>query len=328
MNNIKILGTGSCLPKKIIDNNYFIDTVNKNDEWIYSKTGIRTRHIICDNKEYINLMINASEEAITKSNVNKNDIDLLILATSTPTSMFGGASKIAAELKIQNAVVFDITLACNGFIIALLTVCQYIMNGTCKNALIIGADCLSRWVDWSDYKTSILFGDGVGAVVIGKNENINYGVIGHLIRQDNNKNNLLAINANEKESQVNNIKVINNCYDLMCMNGREVFNFVVDNIPDLINDVLKKSDMFIDDIKYIIPHQANQKILDKIAEKLNIDRKKILSNIEKYGNTSSASIPILLNETIEKNMIKKDDYILLLGFGAGMSCGVIIMKWN
>lgn len=327
MYNIKILGTGKKIPIKIINNHDLEKIIYKNDEWIYNKTGIKTRHIIKDTNEYINLITESAIEAIKNSKLNYNDINLVILATSTPTNLFGGVSNIISKLNIKNAISFDITLACNGFNIAFYTAYQYIKNGTCTNALIIGADCLSRWVDWSDYKTSILFGDGAGAVVIGRSNDIGYGFIKYYYKQDCSKHNILNINVKEKENIINNICVKNNYYDLMYMNGREVFNFVIDNIPSFIIESLEQEKLSINDIKYIIPHQANKNILNLIAEKLNISQDKILSNIEKYGNTSSASIPILLQETIENNIFIKGDLILLLGFGAGMSSSIIIFKY-
>ena len=252
MYNIQILGYCSSLPKKKLDNIFFEKTVNKSDEWIYSKTGIKTRYIIENIQEYINIIVEASNKAIEASKLTSSEIDLLILATSTPPSLFGGASQIADILNINNAITFDITLACNGFIITFLTAYQYIKNGTCKNALIIGADCLSRWVNWNDYKTSILFGDGVGAIILGVNNDLDYGLIDFIIKQDNNKHNILNINLTDYVSIINEETVINSKYDFIFMNGFEVGNFVLNNVPKLINELLYKCNLSINDIKYII----------------------------------------------------------------------------
>jgi len=328
MVNIKIIGSGSKLPKKKLDNSFFEKTVNKTDDWIVSKTGIKSRYIIDSIEEYINIIVEASTEALINSNLKPSEINLLILSTSTPTSLFGGASHIANLINIDNAISFDITLACNGFIVSFLTAYQYIKNGTCKNALIIGADCLSRWVNWSDYKTSILFGDGVGAVVLGINTDIEYGVIEHIIRQANNKHDILSIKLLDNKNIVNGENVMNSYYEQINMNGFEVSNFVLSSVPKLINDLLEKCNIKIDDLKYIIPHQANKKLLEKLEKILLLPENKLLTNVEEYGNTSSASIPILLDEIIKKKMLKTNDIILLLGFGAGMSCGAILIKYN
>ena len=327
MSNIKILGTGMGIPKRKIDNDFFEKTVNKDDEWIYKKTGIKSRYIIENNEEYINIITESINEALRNSKINKNNIDLVILATSTPTNLFGGVSRIINNLEINNCISFDITLACNGFNISLYTAYQYLKDSNYKNALIIGADCLSRWVDWSDYKTSILFGDGVGSIIIGKTTNIDFGLIDYFHKQDSSKHNILSIEVKEQEYFINNIKVMNNIYDFMFMNGRDVSKFVIETIPKFIIDSLNKINLQISDIKYIIPHQANKRILDKIAKELNIDHNIILSNIEKYGNTSSASIPILLHEIIQENKLAEGDLILFLGFGAGMSSSIILFKY-
>ena len=327
MNNIKILGSGKSTPKNKIDNHFFENTVEKNDEWIFKKTGIKTRYIIENEEEYTDLIIASAKESILNSNIDKQEINLVIIATSTPTNLFGCSSKIVDRLNINNALSFDITLACNGFNTAFYSASQYLKNDKFKYALVIGCDCLSRWVDWSDYKTSILFGDGAGSIVIGKNTE-NYGIIDYFYSQNNSKNNILSINVNEKISYVNNECVKNNTYKLMHMNGREVFNYVVNELPNFILNSLNSCQLSLDNIKYIIPHQANKQILNILADKLDISKNKILSNIEHYGNTSAASIPILLHETIEKNLLEKDDIIMFLGFGAGMSSSIIIFKYN
>ena len=325
--NIKILGCGHKLPDTIVKNDLFKKTVNKDDEWIYKKTGIRQRHIIKSNQEYNDIIYEACKDALNNSHIESSEIDLVILATSTPSSMFGGVSCITNRLGINNAISFDITLACNGFNTAFITAYQFIKNNNCKKCLLIGADCLSRWVDWSDYKTSILFGDGCGAIVIEGTET-NAGLLDYLYKTDSSKNNVLNINVNEYNSFVNNIEVKNNGYDMMNMIGREVADFVLENIPSLIQESLAKNNLGLNDIKYILSHQANQVLLDKIADELQIPRTKILSNIEKYGNTSAASIPILFSEIFRDKLLSKNDKIMFLGFGAGMSSSIIIFEYE
>ena len=325
--NVKILGGGHQVPETIIQNDYFKNTVNKDDEWIYKKTGIRKRHIITSNQEYKEIIVRACRDAIKNSNIDTSEIDLVILATSTPTSMFGGVSSVISELGIKNAVSFDITLACNGFNSAFITAYQYIKNNSSKKCLIIGADCLSRWVDWSDYKTSILFGDGCGAIIL-EGKETNSGVISYSYKTDCSKNDILSIPVKETSSYVNKIEVKNNDYGKMNMIGRDVADFVINNIPPFIKDSLTEKNIDISEIKYIIPHQANQVLLNKIADELKIPKNKIKSNVEKYGNTSAASIPILLSEMLTDNLLSKNDKIIFLGFGAGMSSSIIIFEYE
>lgn len=325
--NVKILGCSHQVPEKIIKNDYFKNTVNKDDEWIYKKTGIKKRHIITSNQEYKEIVVKACRNAIKNCNVETSEIDLVILATSTPSSMFGGVSTIISELGIKNAVSFDITLACNGFNTAFITAYQYIKNNSAKKCLIIGADCLSRWVDWNDYKTSILFGDGCGAMVL-EGKETNTGLLSYYYKTDCSKNDILSIPVEETSSYVNKIEVKNNNYCKMNMIGREVADFVINNIPSFIKDCLKQNNINLSEIKYIIPHQANQVLLNKIADELKIPKNKIKSNVEKYGNTSAASIPILLSEMLTDNLLSKNDKIIFLGFGAGMSSSVIIFEYE
>lgn len=326
--NIKILGTGFCLPNKKINNDYFYDLNKKDDAFIYEKTGIKSRYIINDLDEYNNIIIRACKQALKKSFLEQSKIDLVIMASSTPLNLFGGVSKIVNELNINNVLSFDITLACNGFNTAMYTASQFIKDNNFNYALVIGCDCLSRWIDMTDYKTSILFGDGAGAIVIGKEKEEGFGILDYYFTNNHSKNDILKIGTIENEYRISNKIIKNNKYNFMEMNGKEVFKYVINELPLFISDSLIKSNISINDIKYIIPHQANQNILNIVAEKLNISKNKILSNIEKYGNTSAASIPILLHETLDKKLINKDDIIMFLGFGAGMSSSIIIYKYH
>jgi len=315
---INIISSGSSIGSIKISNDFFKDTINKDSEWIYKKTGILNRNIVSNTDEYYNIIYESINICIKKSNINKDEIGLLILATSTPNNLFGDASFIASQLKIQNAICFDISVACNGFITGLVTALQYLKNSNFKYALVIGADCLSKWVDWNDYKTSILFGDGSGSVIL--SNRCNNGIIDYIIKHNGDKNNLLQIQAN-----TNNL---NNSYSLMNMNGYELVKEILENIPDMIIELLEKNKLKIDDIQYFILHQANKRLLEKIADKMNINFDKFLTNIENIGNTSAASIPILIDEINNKELIKSGDYVILCGFGAGINYGSILLKWN
>jgi len=315
---INIISSGSSIGSIEISNDFFKNTVNKESEWIYKKTGILNRYIVSNTDEYYQMILKSANECIEKSNINKDEIGLLILATSTPNNLFGDSSFIASQLELKNIICFDISVACNGFITGLVTAMQYLKNSNFNYALVIGADCLSKWVDWNDYKTSILFGDGAGSVILSKKcEN---GIIDYIIKHNGNKNNLLKIEANKMH--------MNNSYSLMNMNGYELVNEIILNVPNLIIELLNKNKIKLEDVSYFILHQANKRLLEKIAIELNVKFDKFLTNIENIGNTSAASIPILIDEINNNKIINFGDVVVLCGFGAGINYGAILLKWN
>lgn len=323
---VSILGLGSCLPSNKIDNTFYTNIMDTSDDWIKKRTGMNFKYLLDNDEKLETIIKTACENAIKNAKIQTKDIDLVILASSSQEDLFGDASRIANLIGAKNAFAFDIKNACNGFTTAIITAEQYIKSGDYHLILVIGADCLSRWVNWNDKKTAILFGDGAGAVIIGKSKN---GIMGHIFKTDGSQNHILNINTNEVISSINGIDVINNCYDQVSMDGIEVFKFVTHHLPIYINELLKNQNVSINDIDYFVFHQANFRILEEISIKLDIPKNKILSNIDEVGNTSAASIPILLNKYHnEIGLFKKGDLILMGGFGAGMSLGLILLKWD
>lgn len=328
-NNVTIIGTGHSSGSKKIDNDFYTNFLETDDEWIKKRTGIESKFILDENETLEELIINSSIEAIKNSNIQPTSIDLLIICSSTPEDLFGDASKIAYKLGATNAFGFDIRNACNGFLTGILTAEKYLKSDNkYKIALVIGADCLSRYVNWNDRKSCILFGDGAGAVVLKKSEGINDGILASLFKTSGDLNTILNIDSKDKKVNINGIELLSRSYNSLSIDGITVFNYVVDNLANYISNFLIENNININEIKYFVLHQANIRIIDEVCSKLNVNKDKFITNINIYGNTSAASIPILLNETYKNNKLKKNDLILFSGFGAGMSVGIMLMRWS
>ncbi len=314
MSYSRVLGTGSYIPSKMYTNEDLATFVDTNDEWIYTRTGIKERHI-STGESTLDLAYNASIKAIEKSNIDKHTIDLIIVATVTSDYMFPGVSNLLqARLGIENVTAFDMNAACSGFIYAIQVADKMIKSGAFNRALVVGAETLSRLTDWSDRNTCVLFGDGAGALVLSKSEDV--GVMDVITGSQGDKDFLLYChNPKLKNPEVNEISP----QDHIHMKGREVFKYATKIMPYVIKELLTRNDLALEDIKAFIPHQANQRIIDKAVKDFNIDKDKIFVNISKYGNTSAASVAIALDEAIQNNFIKKGDLFLTVAFGGGLT---------
>ena len=331
INNIQIIGIGHALPSKIIENSFYEKFLDTTDEWIKVRTGINQKYILDENETMEELIIKASQQALNEINLNPKELDLIILASSTPEDLFGDASKIAFKIGAENAFGFDIRNACNGFLTSVISGENFLLNNKNRfnTALIIGADCLSRHVNWSDRKSCILFGDGVGCVILKKTvSNNNSGILSSFLKTNGEKNTILNINSKSTNSCKNNVNLINNNYENLTIDGIEVYKFVIENLPKYIINFLKTEKKEISEIKYFVLHQANYRIIEEISKKLNIPENKFLYNINNVGNTSAASIPILLSETYQNNKLNKNDLLLLCSFGAGMSFNLMLLNWT
>ena len=324
---IAITGSGCATPEVALDNDQLSQIVETSDEWITTRTGIRERHLMDAKGSLSELATRAAQNAIAMAGLAATDLDLIILATSTPDDLFGSAGQIQLCLGALQAVAFDLTAACSGFVFGLVTASQFIRTGVYKNVLLIGADILSRWVDWSDRGTCILFGDGAGAVVMQANESDR--VLGFELRSDGTQNASLqlAYNAQNKEI-VNGVTVGQGNYQPITMNGKDIYRFAVQKVPEVIEKALYRSELSADQVDWLLLHQANQRILDSVAQRLNIPAHKVLSNLAHYGNTSSASIPIALDEAVRQGKIQPGDVIVTAGFGAGLNWGAAIFQWG
>ena len=324
---IAITGSGSATPDVILDNPQLERMVETSDEWITSRTGIRERRLADNRISLSAIAAQAAQRALTMAQIAATDLDLIILATSTPDDLFGTACQIQSLLGASKAVAFDMTAACSGFVFGMVTAAQFIRTGVYRNVLLIGADILSRWVNWSDRGTCILFGDGAGAIVMQANESDRF--LGFEIRSDGTQKNCLqlAYNAQAKEL-VKDIAVAQGNFGPITMNGKEVYRFAVQKVPEVIEKALFRANLSAEQVDWLLLHQANQRILDAVAQRLNIPTQKVISNLARYGNTSAASIPLALDEAVRQGKIQSGDLIATAGFGAGLTWGSAIFRWG
>lgn len=324
---IAITGSGSATLDVTLDNDQLSQMVETSDEWITSRTGIRERHLVGEGGNLSAIAAMAAREAIAMAGVAPEELDLIILATSTPDDLFGTACQIQTLLGAPQAVAFDMTAACSGFVFGLVTASQFIRTGVYQTVLLIGADVLSRWVDWSDRSTCVLFGDGAGAVVLQANESDR--LLGFELRSDGTLNHCLqlAYKAQPKEI-VKGVAVGQGNFQPITMNGKEIYRFAVQKVPEVIEKALFRANLSVEEIDWLLLHQANQRILDAVAQRLNIPAEKVLSNLAKHGNTSAASIPLALDEAVRQGKVKSGDIIASSGFGAGLTWGAAIFQWG
>ena len=280
------------------------------------------------NQSVIDLAVIAAQRALRKIDMNPQEIDLIILATSSPNDLFGSASQVQAQIQATNSVAFDLTAACSGFVLSLVTAAQFIQNRSYNTVLVIGADALSKWIDWQDRSTCILFGDGAGAVILQSCSYFNNGVLGFNLKTDGNYSHQLSISYKENKIVPLNSPIMQGSFDYITMNGKEVYKFAVSQVPLSIVKCLQQLNISIEKIDWLLLHQANERILKAIADKLSIDLMKVISNVSEYGNTSAASIPLALDEALQQNKIQKNDLIVMSGFGAGLTWGTVVIKWT
>ena len=314
---MKILGFGKAVPRKIVTNDDLSKFVETSDEWIFQRTGIRERRISDENTS--ELAYRSAVDAIKNSNIDKNEIDLIVCATMTPDNFTPSvACMVQEKLGLgDNVTAFDVNAACTGFVYALKIVAS-MLNTYHKKALIIGCETLSKIINFEDRNTRVLFGDGAGAIVVEKDEKneefytCSFG----------NDKDLIAENVGMNFEMKN--KVLKSGF--LKMDGKEVFKFAINVVEKSINKILDMNNLKIEDINLIIPHQANQRIISNVAKKFNISNDKFFVNLEKYGNTSAASIPMALCEAFESKKITKGDKVILVGFGGGLTWGSTIIE--
>ncbi|MFV0467286.1 MAG: beta-ketoacyl-ACP synthase III [Lachnospiraceae bacterium] len=318
----RICGTGSLLPAKIVTNDDLSKIMDTSDEWIRSRTGIEARHLATE-ETLTDLCKSACEQALEESQIPASEIDLIIAATLTPDRLLPAlACELQRELGADKAVAFDLNAACSGFLFALSAADAYIKSGMYKNALIVGGEILSKIMDWTDRSTCVLFGDGAGAAVLKADETA--GIMGISQGSDGAKGEALVCN-----NRKNNNPYVQNSMDLeyVAMNGQEVYKFVVRTVPPAILEAIERSDLTIGDIDLFIVHQANMRIIEAVAKRLEVPMEKFPTNLQQCGNISAGSVPILLDEVCKKGMIKKGDKIVLAGFGAGLTWGAVVLTW-
>lgn len=324
MDNVVIAGVGKYIPSKVVTNDMLSQIVDTNDEWITSRTGIKQRHITTG-ENTSDIASKAALNALANANIDALDIDLIIVATCTP-DMFTPATACIVQKNIgaKNAFAFDLSAACSGFIYGINVAKSMMKQNNIKKSLVIGAETLSKALDWKDRSTCVLFGDGAGAAVLSLDED--EGIIDVICNSKGAKWENLTIGARDiNNPYVDEVSSINH---YLQMNGGEIFKFATVTIVKLIKEILKKNNLILDDIDYIVPHQANERIIQFAAKKLDISMDKFYINIHEYGNTSAASIPIAISEMEEKSLLKKGDKIIAVGFGAGLTSGACLIEWT
>ena len=314
-----ILGCGGYVPKKILTNNDLSKKLNTTDEWIKTRTGINQRHIADKKQLNSDLGLEAAKKAIINSKIKISDIDLIIVATSTPDHTFPStAARIQGKLGIKKGFAFDILAACSGFIYAMSVADNFLSNNQASNALVIGSEIFSRILDWNDRSTCVLFGDGAGAIVLSKKKNMNSGIISTELYSDGRFYDLLYVDGGVASNQkAGHIK----------MKGKEVFKHAVKKMVSSIKFNLKKNKLKKEDIDWIIPHQANKRIMDMSAIKLGVPKNKVLVTVDQYANTSTASIPLTFDYALSKKIIKRGEIIVFEAIGGGLTWGCSILKY-
>lgn len=323
---LRIAGVGYCVPDTVITNDDLTKLYETSDEWIYTRTGIKERRVVTGNESAVDLGVKAAENALNKSGFKAEDIDCVIAAASAPPQLYPAlACDIQTRLGILNYVPsFDLTAACTGLIYSLQVARGLIGSGLYKNILIVAADNNSRLVDWKDRGTSILFGDGAGAMVVTEAEDGVDDIMSLDVRADGSIGQYISLNmAGENCPLVEPCDVVDS---KVHMAGRDVYKFVVSTLPNYVDKAIELAGLKAEDINYLIPHQANQRIIEALQQRLQYSDEKVISNIKYYGNTSAASIPIALVEGVEKGKIKLGSTAILCGFGAGMTWGAAVVR--
>lgn len=326
-----IVGWGSYLPERILNNNEMATIVETTDDWIYSRTGIRERHIANSRETTATLAFEAAARALAVANIHPSQVEMVIVATSTPQYIFPATASLVQDyLGAVRAGAFDLSAACSGFVYGVTLAAQAIATQSVRNAVVIGAETMSRVLDWRDRGTCILFGDGAGAVVL-RGSDIPGGVLTSTLRSDGSGANLLSLPAiyhNPVPTLGPEFFANGHKKNTVEMDGRQVFRFATQVIPESVNEVLKKAELTLDDISLIIPHQANVRIIEAAAKRLKISEERFYMNIERAGNTSAASIPIALCDAVAEGRLRPDDNVIFVGFGGGLTWGATLIKWD
>ncbi len=328
MRRSAILGTGSYLPEGVLTNNDLEKTVDTSDEWIFTRTGIRERRVARRDENTSDLALQASRAALQMAGMSTDEIDLIVMATITPdTQCPAGANWLQAKLDCPRAVTFDIIAACSGFIFALSVAEQYLKSGTFRNALVVGAEIMTRTVDYTDRASCILWGDGAGAAIVARTDK-DEGILSiHLHTDGSGGENLLLPGGGSKTTPISHESVDQKLHNLRMIEANRSFKVAVNCFANACLEAVSANGYSIHDVDHIIPHQANARITQAMAKKLNVSMDKVVMTIERYGNSSSATVPIALDEAVRSGRIKKGDLVLLTAFGGGLTWGSALIRW-
>jgi len=312
-------GIGSYLPEKILTNNELEATIDTTDVWIRERTGIAQRHIAAQNEYTSDLAVVAAKNALQDANMSIQDIDLIIVATTTPDYTFPSTATIVQKkLGIKHGAAFDIQAVCSGFIYGMSVADSMLKSGAARNVLLIGAETFSRILDWSDRSTCVLFGDGAGAVILSSDDMKESGILNTLIRSNGEHRELLYVDGGASRSEnVGKLRMI----------GNQVFRHAVKDIAAIMEECAEGYGLSIADIDWFVPHQANQRILNGVAKRLNLDKEQVISTVASHANTSAASVPLAMDSAIKDKRIKRGDLIMLEAFGGGFTWGASLLRY-
>lgn len=318
----RIIGVGGCLPEKIVTNEELSQVVDTSDEWIRERTGIKQRHIISGGESCTSLAANAAKQAMDFAGLTADDIDAIVVATCTPDQVFPTtAAKVQQILGIKKGFAFDVSSACAGFVFGLSVANNFIRNGQAKNVILIGSEVYSRIMDWSDRRTCVLFGDGAGAVVISadeiKNTTDRAGILGVYLHTDGQYSDLLYVEGTPSRTE-------DACF--VRMHGQEVFRHAVTKLAEVVDEALVANNLKHEDIDWLVPHQANLRIISGMGRKLNLPSDRVIVTVDRHANTSAASVPLALNEAVRDGRIKKGDLIVIEALGGGLSWGSSLIR--
>lgn len=324
--SVGILGLGSHVPEKILTNKDMEKIVETSDEWIVERTGIRERRIVDSETATSDLAAKAAAEALENAKVKPEEIDLIIVATATPDMFFPSVACLVQEqLKAVNAAAFDLAAGCSGFVYGVVTGSQFIKSGLYKKVLVIGAETLSKVMDWTDRNTCVLFGDGAGAAVLGEVQD-GFGILGSDLGSDGSGGALLQLPGGGSRNPAT-LETIEQRLHYIQMSGNDVFKFAIKIMGETALKSLDNAGIAHESVDCLVPHQANIRIIQSAAKRLRLPMEKVMVHVDKYGNTSAASIPIALNEAVKSGKIKNGDVVVLVGFGAGLTWASCVMKW-
>ncbi len=318
-----VQGCGAYLPERIVTNADLAKKMDTSDEWIQQRTGIRQRHIAAEGEFTSHLALKASERALARAGMKASDIDLIVLATATPDETFPAtATRVQAALGMTRGAAFDVQAVCAGFVYGISVADSMLKNGLASTALVIGAETFSRILDWSDRGTCVLFGDGAGALVLkaeeGKGDSTDRGVLANALHSDGRHHDILYVDGGPSSTRTTG---------LLRMHGKEVFKHAVVNMATVVAEVLEKAGLAPKDIDWLVPHQANKRIIDGTGRKLGLPPERVVVTVDKHANTSAASIPLALETAVADGRIKKGDLLLLEGIGGGLAWGASLVRW-
>ena len=323
-----ITSTGSYFPERIVDNHYFESYLDTSDEWITTRTGIKTRRFLEDGKATSDMAVEAAKVALERRGITPEDVECIIISTVTPDMHFPQtACLVQHKLGAKNAWGFDLSAACSSFVFGYVTACNLIESGRFKNVLLIGADKCTSFLNMEDRNTCVLFGDAAGAVLIEGKEDSNYGFIDCDLHIDGSGGKYLFMPAGGSLKPAS-LETVKNKEHYVFQEGREVFKRAVVKMPECTKAVLEKTGLSVEDIDWLVPHQANMRIIDSVAKRLKIDKEKVMINIYKYGNTTAATIPTCIDEYYTEGKLKKGQNVVITSFGAGFTWGAALLKWG